>query len=199
MSLNRSTCLAVGAALTLAAWTVPASALPLGPFAGHMLRHVLVVAVAAPLLALGLPVLRWRGVAVIAVLVEFLVVWGWHLPAAHGAARLSPLWYAAEQASFLAAGLLVWTSLLDPRHPLAGAAGLLLTSMHMTLLGALLVLADRALYHPLADLAAGLADQRIGGMIMLAVATPIYLGAGLAMVSRALGLRAGPGTGGLTE
>jgi cytochrome c oxidase assembly factor CtaG len=53
----------------------------------------------------------------------------------------------AEQTAFLVSGLLVWISVFggDPaqRHTriASGIAALLLTSMHMTLLGALLALA----------------------------------------------------------
>ncbi len=67
------------------------------------------------------------------------------LPALHEAAYFAPVVFAAEQGSFLLVGLVVWAS-ARTAPPLAGAGGMLLTSMHMTLLGALLVLAPRALY-----------------------------------------------------
>ena len=92
---------------------------------------------------------------------------------------------ALEQLSFLAAGLLLWTSALDPERPLIGAGAMLLTSMHMTLLGALITLAPKAIY-ALHD-GTALADQQQGGMIMLAVGTPVYLIAGLALVAKTLG------------
>src|SRR5690606_12356978 len=81
--------------------------------------------------------------------VEFAVVWGWHLPVPHDAARSIPAISALEQASFLAAGLLLWLACLrqDPYRQGAGVLALLLTSMHMTLLGVLLTLAPRALFH----------------------------------------------------
>jgi putative membrane protein len=61
--------------------------------------------------------------------------------------------------------------------------GLLLTSMHMTLLGALLALSPRPLYPHLHG-AAGLtplADQQLGGAIMLLVGGVSYLLGGLAL------------------
>ena len=110
----------------------------LDPFPGHMLRHMLLVAVAAPLLALGLPVLgRFAPPVTLAAALEFLVVWAFHLPALHVPAQLMPGAFALEQAAFLLAGIAVWSSALPPTHPLAGAGGLLLTSMHMTFLGLL--------------------------------------------------------------
>lgn len=181
----RAALIGAGAAVLLLAWLTP-SPTPLWPFADHMLRHMGVVAVAAPLLALGL-----RGAALpaipplVATLVEFVAVWGWHLPAAHAAAQSSAAWFAAEQASFLVAGLMLWLAALHPGRQLAGAGSMLLTSMHMTLLGALLILAARPLYP--AAICGGPIDQQMGGMIMLAIGTVIYLVAGLILTARALG------------
>jgi putative membrane protein len=61
---------------------------------------------------------------------------------------------------------------------------MLLTSMHMTLLGALLILAQRPLYP--SAVCGGPADQQLGGMIMLGIGTPIYLVAGVVLTARAL-------------
>lgn len=174
--------------LSLAAiWAVPQAVWPVPGFPAHMVRHVVLIAVAAPLLVFGLP----RGTGWLAIppvpaaALEFVVVWGWHLPAPHAAARLAMPAFIAEQASFLLVGLAVWAG-ARRAHPLAGAAGLLLTSMHMTVLGALLILAPRDLYSALGGRMADLAAQQWGGLIMLAVATPIYLVAGLLLVRRAL-------------
>ena len=175
----------LGLALLAAAWLLPLDR-ELGHFPGHMLRHASVVAVIAPLLVLGFPALS-RRVAVgplPASVLEAVVVWTWHLPALHGWARSGALPAGIEQASFLAAGLLVWAGALAPGPRLGGAGALLLTSMHMTLLGALLILAPRDLYpsHHGSDLA----GQQLGGVIMLAIATPAYLLGGLALVAASL-------------
>ncbi|AJE49055.1 cytochrome c oxidase assembly protein [Celeribacter indicus] len=157
-------------------------------FPVHMLRHMGLVAVAAPLLVLGLPPHAGR-VAIqplLAAVIEFLLVWGWHLPAAHALGRLSGAGFAAEQASFLLAGVLVWAGCLRAGHPLAGAGGLLLTSMHMTLLGALLILAPRDLYAEICGTAPDLDGQQVGGILMLAIGTPVYLFGGIALTGRAL-------------
>lgn len=63
----------------------------------------------------------------------------------------------------------------------AGVAGLLFTSMHMTLLGALLALTPRALYPHMTGGAAmtALEDQHLGGAIMLLVGGIAYLAGGL--------------------
>lgn len=176
-----------GLGLLAVLWGAPLEAwLPVFPV--HMLRHMGLVAIAAPLLVIGLPgFARWIAISpLIATALEFVVVWAWHLPKTHALGRLSASGFALEQASFLTVGLLVWAGCLRAVHPLAGAGGLLLTSMHMTLLGALLILAPRDLYAELCGTAPDLAGQQGGGMLMLAIGTPIYLVAGLWLTGRAL-------------
>lgn len=186
----------LGAVLLLAAiWLLPLQDAPRFPL--HMIRHMVLVALAAPLLVLGYPALgHWMAIPpLMAAALEFALVWAWHLPAAHGMAYRLPLGFAAEQASFLLAGLVVWGSCLggartgDPAQALAGAGGLLLTSMHMTLLGALLTLAPRDLYAGFCGTAPALGAQAVGGMLMLAIGTPVYLAGGVALAARALSLR----------
>lgn len=183
----RRAALIAGAALALAAWFAPV-ATPLWSFSDHMARHMVVVALAAPLLALGLPPALSDALPRVpvlpATLAEFIIVWGWHLPAAHAAAQTSPLWFGVQHASFLAVGFALWRSALVPERALAGAGGMLLTSMHMTLLGALLILATRELYP--SGICGGVGDQQIGGMLMLGIGTPVYLVAGLALTARTL-------------
>jgi putative membrane protein len=165
-------------------------------FAVHMIMHMGVVALAAPLLALGLarsahdPVRRaprWFA-PIPASLIELAVVWVWHAPALHHAARHLAWARALEQGSFLASGLLLWLAVLggdertrDTRRG-GGILALLLTSMHMTLLGALLALPPRALYVH-GEPAGALADQHWGGAIMLVVGGIVYLLGGLALTA----------------
>lgn len=183
----RAAFLLPGLGLLAAIWAIPLEAL-MPAFAAHMLRHMTLVALAAPLIVLGLPRLGlWAVVPPLgAALAEFVVVWGWHLPAAHGLGRNAPVGFVLEQASFLAVGLAVWAGCLRPDRPLAGAGGLLLTSMHMTLLGALIVLAPRDLYAEICGTAPDLSGQQLGGMLMLGIGTPVYLVAGLALTGLSL-------------
>lgn len=183
----RPAILLLGLALLAAVWLLPVDRL-LPEFAAHMLRHITLVALAAPLIVLGVP--QWVQRLAIpplgAAVLEFVVVWGWHLPAAHAAGRLNGLGFVLEQLSFLTVGLLVWAGCLRSDQPLAGAGGLLLTSMHMTLLGALLVLAPRDLYAALCGTLPNLTGQQVGGMLMLAMGTPVYLIAGLILTGQSL-------------
>jgi putative membrane protein len=192
----RRAALAAGALALVAAWLGPLPALARHAFAAHMAMHLLVVAVAAPLLALGVaggradPVRRWPAAfpALPATVLEFVVVWAWHAPALHQAARQSWPMQALEQGSFLLAGLLVWLSAFGGRgdeRAAAGVAALLMTSMHMTLLGVLLAGAARPLYahHGSQPLALALQDQQLGGVLMLATGGVAYLAGALVLLA----------------
>ncbi|MCU0910960.1 MAG: cytochrome c oxidase assembly protein [Rhodobacteraceae bacterium] len=173
-------------AMLAAIWGLPLERWLPG-FPVHMLRHMVLVALAAPLVVLGLPRLRWLTPnPLVAAAAEAAVVWGWHLPGVHGLARTTEAGFVLEQAAFLGVGVLVWAGCLNARQPLAGAGGLLLTSMHMTLLGTLLVLAPRDLYAAVCGTPPDLAGQQVGGLMMLGIGTPVYLIAGLLLTAKAL-------------
>lgn len=141
---------------------------------------------------------------VIASLVELIVVWGWHAPAARAFAEGSAAGTMLEQAGFLAAGILLWHACLNggarEGGDGAGAFGLLLTSVHMTLLGALLSLSNRPLYGGGEVTCFGLTlsadqDQQLGGVVMLLIGAAVYLAGGLALLARLLGRGEGRGSG----
>ncbi|WP_425452411.1 cytochrome c oxidase assembly protein [Roseovarius spongiae] len=178
----------IGFAATLAALYLPSWRAVLGDFPAHMLRHMGLVAVAAPLLVLALPDLarRFGPPVVLGAFFEFVVVWLWHLPVLHGWAQTEGAGTLFEQVMFLAAGWAVWAGALSAREPLLGAGGLFLTSMHMTLLGAILILAPSDLYAEICGRAPDLSGQQLGGMLMLAIGTPIYILGGLALTRRTL-------------
>ena len=182
--------LVAGLALLPIGWTLSRYGM-----SGHMAAHMIAVAIAAPLIAVGVqggrfdPAMRWPRLAtpLPAAMIEAVIVWGWHVPALRSLAEHHPLALVVEQASFLAAGLLLWSAVLAPRHRAAGVGALLVTSMHMTLLGALIGLAPRPLYmHHGAD---ALADQQVAGVVMLLVGGIAYLVGGLAMLGRLLQTR----------
>jgi putative membrane protein len=177
-------------------WLGPLPDLARESFAAHMTMHMAVVAVAAPLIALAVagtatdPV-RVRPrlfIAIPASLIELVVVWAWHAPALHHAARHEAWALILEQSSFLGAGFLLWIAAIGgdrgQRRLRAGAGvvALLFTSMHMTLLGALFALANRPLFQHTGGHAANLSslpDQHLGGAIMLFVGGASYLLGGL--------------------
>jgi putative membrane protein len=192
--MARRVLLILGLLSLAAAWMTALPQIAQRAFWAHMTMHMTVVAVAAPLIALGLAGGRFDPVRkhpklfapIPASMVELIVVWAWHAPALHHAARHSTAGLIIEQGMFLASGLLVWVSAFggypkrDGRSG-AGVVGLLLTSMHMTLLGALLALSPRQLYSH-AEKGVRLTpldDQHLGGAIMLLVGGVAYLAGGL--------------------
>jgi putative membrane protein len=194
----RHVLLPLGLLLLAAVWLGPLPGLATHAFFAHMTMHMGVVAVAAPLVALGISGTRFDPVARLPALfsplpasvLEFLVVWSWHVPQLHHAARSTGAGLVAEQATFFVAALLVWLSSVSSSEggggrATAGVLALLLTFMHMTLLGALLALAQRPLY-PHGGGAFGLSpldDQHVGGAIML-VGGAAYLLGGVWLTAR---------------
>jgi len=186
--------------LTLAvAWLGPLPELAAGSFTAHMTLHMAIVAVASPLLAIA-----WAGCRldpvnrfpllfspIVASVGELIIVWLWHAPRLHHWARYDLTGLICEQAMFLAAGLWVWLSAFggpsprNRRRSAAGVIGLLLTSMHMTLLGALLALSPRLLYqhHRGAGSLPPLLDQHLGGAVMLVVGGVSFLAGGLVLTN----------------
>ncbi len=167
-----------------------------GSFGLHMIVHMGIIAVVAPLLAYGvrdtrfdLPAGAARISPMLASLVELVIVWFWHFPAFRKIADASLAVSLLEQASFLVAGVILWHACFRPGDGrLAGTIGLLFTSMHMTLLGVLLALAPRPLYR-MGDvtcfgiLLPAAADQQIGGVVMLMVGALAYLLGGIVLLA----------------
>ncbi|WP_207101316.1 cytochrome c oxidase assembly protein [Paracoccus shandongensis] len=160
------------AALVLAvAFVSPLCALSAALFSARVVHHLLLVAVAAPLVALAWPARRPRAAAPLFV-VATGVLWAWHLPQAYDAAMANKGLYWIMQATLLASATAFWRAVLAPGQPV-GQAGLLILGayMQMGLLGALLTFAPEALYaiHQQAPLAWGftpLSDQQLGGIVM---------------------------------
>lgn len=172
-------------------------------FSGHMSVHMALVAVIAPLFASGIsgtrldPTARWgAGAAILLTFIEFVVVWIWHFPGMRNLAEASAGMRLLEHTTFLVAGTLLWLACLgvgaELARGLAGAVALLITSMHMTLLGVLLTMSPRPLYGAgdvscLGVTMTASQDQQIGGTIMLLVGAIVYLSGGIALVARFLG------------
>jgi putative membrane protein len=121
------------------------------------------------------------------------------VPLLHDAQGRSTGLFVLEQASFLLAGLGLWTAAFAARtRETAGAAALalFLTFVHMTMFGLVLTLAPRLLYDP--DICRGgfgldrLDDQHLGGILMAVGGGLPYL----AGTARACWVLMGEGRGG---
>ena len=153
----------------------PIDALGGALFSGHMVQHLLLVLVAAPLLVLGAPhrALAWslprrvrgpagrwwsrarlpralrRAIGNVAVVTALhaLAMWAWHVPVLYEAALWHEGWHALEHASFLLTALLFWWMVVRSRRG-AGVAVLAIffTAMQSGILGAFLSLSSSAWY-----------------------------------------------------
>lgn len=138
---------AAGLTALAAALVSPLDALGLALFSAHMVQHLLLVVVAAPLLVLGRPLglllwalptstLRqraggWQRLAairlvwlvltwpVVAWAVHAAVLWIWHVPGFYQAALDGPIIHLAEHASFIGTAVLFWWTVI---HPASGGA-----------------------------------------------------------------------------
>lgn len=203
-------------ALLLVALVWPLDAWAQVSFAAHMAQHMVLLALAPPLLLLGRPgaawlralPARWRAAAVrprrwpaaaawrrisgalaATAVLHGAVLWGWHLPVFFELALRSAWIHWLEHVTLLAAGVLYWRALLRARGVAAGWAmvSMLATVIHSGLLGALLALSPRVLYPTYAQVsAAALEDQQLAGLIMWVPMGTVYLVAALVFAARAL-------------
>lgn len=144
VSVGQAVAFSAGLTAAAAALLSPIAALGHTLFAAHMVQHLILVLVAAPLLVLGAPSIpfylampaSWRRdlrtvgrttVAVVAgallaapLLVWILHVgamWMWHVPALYEAALRNELFHALEHLSFFATALLFWAVIVPSRRP----------------------------------------------------------------------------------
>jgi putative membrane protein len=181
VSATAPVAIALGLAVLAGLWLGPLVPMSRTAFSPHMLLHLGLVVVASPLLGYGISqylrppktlgeAFSW---CFLAAAFETTAVWGWHIPLLHDAQGRNFGLFVLEQASFLAAGLGLWTAAFTARTPqTAGAAFLALffTFSHMSMFGLILTLIPRLIYDP--DICRGafgldrLADQHFGGVLM---------------------------------
>ncbi len=196
---GRERALGLAAVGVLAAGFVsPLCALSSALFAARTVHHVLLVAVAAPLLAWALPARR-AGPLALATAAQAGVFWLWHAPAAYAGALSHDVVYWLMQASLLGTALWFWVGVRRASAP-AAVAHLLIAMVAMGLLGALLTFAGQPVYAPhlFTTEAWGLTaleDQQAAGLIMWAPAAAVYLAAALLTLGRWIGPDAKAGAG----
>jgi ubiquinol-cytochrome c reductase cytochrome c subunit len=191
----------VAAALALTVAAVPPVHSMAGrSVTGHMVQHLLIVAVAAPCLGIGLA----RGVGglrrnhavrqIVAAVVHpwwspmvsgglhlvALVVW--HVPAAYDGAVASWPLHSFEHVTFLATGAWSWSSIAHHGHRLtaAGVLGsLLVLATGGAVLGVVLMFAPGPLYAQ-----GGLSDQQVAGALMAGVPALLFGATALVTLAR---------------
>ncbi len=160
----------------------------------HMVQHGILVALAPPLLVLGLPAglwRRWLPGPLAASLLYAAAIWLSHAPRIYEAALLQPSLHLAPLALLLAAGLAFWSGLRAA--PSGGHTALMAFAAmgHTTLLGALLALSPDPWYPLFTDRVetwgiTTLEDQQLAGMIMWVPMAGVYLVAALVGLSMML-------------
>ncbi len=185
----------------------------------HMLQHVLVadlgvaltlVAVRGPLAVFFLPRgllvplahMRWlrRTLAFLLTPWVSFVTWlvvlvGWHVPALYETALANPVVHTLEHLSFVFAGLLVWSQIVDPTGhrrlsvgERAGYAALLFWTGQI--LAYVIAFSPEVLYDPYADQTerllglSALTDQRLAAVVMM-VEQALTLGIAFVLLYRA--------------
>ena len=187
--LRRSPAGLAACAVLAVAFVSPLCALSVALFSARVVHHVLLVAVAAPLLARARPAGGAPSLPA-AFLAATAALWLWHLPAAYDLALAHKGAYWAMQASLLGSAVWFWRAVLRPGAPAVPAILWTLASfMAMGGLGALLTFAPAPLYaaHAVAPLDWGIApiqDQQLGGLLM-------WVPAGLPYAAIIAGLGAG--------
>ncbi|MCW5721069.1 MAG: cytochrome c oxidase assembly protein [Devosia sp.] len=176
----------------------PLCALTVALFSARVVHHVLLVAVAAPLLALAVrQQARLARLMTPLAALHIAIFWLWHAPDAYQLALTHTSLYWLMQLSLLGSATLLWSAIFAGT-PGKSIATLLVLTIQMGLLGALLVFAPQPLYAPhLATTARfGLSpheDQQLAGLFMWVPASLPYVAAGLwrlMAVLRAEGRRA---------
>lgn len=171
LTVSRSRSGVLSIFVLVVAFVSPLCALSAALFSARVAHHVLLVAVAAPLLAMAFPGRKQRG-GTIPFLLSAIVLWAWHLPPAYDLALSNIPVYWVMQASLLITAVAFWRAVLHPRQSSGHAVIMIFAAyMQMALLGALLTFAPEPLYaiHAIAPFAWGftpLADQQLGGLIM---------------------------------
>ena len=176
-------------AVLFVAFVSPLCALSSALFSARVVHHVLLIAVAAPLLAQAVPARR-PGPVALPLAVATAVLWIWHLPAAYGLALSHVGAYWLMQLTLLGSAVWFWRAIFAPGRPAVDALLFIVAGFtQMGMLGALLTFAPSALYaaHAVAPLEWGLtplADQQLGGLLMWVPAGVPYAVASILVARR---------------
>jgi putative membrane protein len=183
--------------IAAAAFISPLCALSVSLFSARIGQHMILILIAAPLIALGLPQRepipgRWR--AWTAACAFFGLLWFWHMPLPYEATFISTPVYWSMHVTLFGSAILLWREILQhasERSFEALAVGVL-SSMQMGLLGAILTLAEYPLFAPhlLTTQAWGftpLEDQQLGGALMWVPGIVLFLWTSLRSLHRLWG------------
>jgi putative membrane protein len=161
-------------------------------FAAHMMQHLLLIAIAAPLLALAgarIPLPAWASWALFVAVFLF-----WHWPAAFQWAATYTLTEWLELATIFGAAAVFWSNIFQSERTSDGARALMvMTAAIVTdLPGVVMLFAPRAICIMPDENAARfgltpLQDQQIAGLLMWVPANLVFFGIALFLFARWIG------------
>jgi putative membrane protein len=189
--------IATGWLVAAVAFISPLCALSVSLFSARIGQHMILMLIAAPLIALGLPLREsqhHRARAWSAAGAFFLFLWFWHMPLPYEATFTSTPVYWSMHVTLFGSAILLWREILhySSDHGLEALAVGVLSSMQMGLLGAILTLAEHPLFmtHLLTTQAWGftpLEDQQLGGALMWVPGIVLFLWTSLRSLQRLWG------------
>jgi putative membrane protein len=190
---SRIAAMAGGLAAAWVATGSPVSHLDHHLLTAHMVQHLLLMVVAAPLILLGMPSVQWRPHPVLCWLTGNLTVTLWHVPAIFELALGSRFWHQFEHASFFIAGILFWWPVIHPGFATRWSIPLYLffATLPCDALSAFLAFCGRVVYRPYVS-AGGhfglspLEDQALAGALMWVTVTFAYLTPALVLTAQLL-------------
>jgi putative membrane protein len=166
------------------AFTSPLCALSVSLFSARIAQHMVLMLVAAPMIAAGMPITsRAAGWPLwMSALTVFVSLWFWHMPVPYEATFGSVAVYWCMHLSLFGGSIWLWSELLHHSrlHTAPALVAGAITSMQMGLLGAIFSLADQALFrsHLSTTWAWGLTpleDQQLGGVLMWVPGIALFL------------------------
>jgi len=184
-----------------------------------MIQHEILMLIGAPLLVVGRPLPLWlwalsgrarawiaqlahgRSVQVVwtallspivAWLLHALVLWIWHAPRLFEGALRHETVHDVQHLSFLASALVFWAAMVEARKQAQQGAAIIYlftTTVHTSVLGALITFATRPWYAAYLQTPrdwglSALEDQQLGGLIMWVPGSLVYVGIALALLVR---------------
>ncbi len=170
-------------------------------FSAHMIQHLALIFLVAPLLVVGTPgwmlrpalrvpgvgaVAHWLTRPVVCFAIFNIVVAGWHIPLLYNLAMAEHPVHIVEHLMFMAAAVLMWWPFLSPLPELPRLAYpgqmlyCFLMSIPMSIVAVYVSLADHVLYPAYENAPriwglSPLEDQQLGGLIMWVPGSIIYL------------------------
>ncbi|MFA5017286.1 MAG: cytochrome c oxidase assembly protein [Methylobacter sp.] len=162
-----------------------------GVFSRHMIIHIALMTVAAPVLASLLLKLSAKSASVstlfAAVTLQAALLFAWHSPLGVGLAMKGHAGTLLMQATLFFSALWFWLTVFNQtgEHLWRAVIALLLTGKLFCLIAVLLIFAPRVLYGMTAiNMPIELADQQLAGLLMVTVCPITYVLAAVVLISR---------------